>query len=394
MTPALLLPAGLAALAAVLLPLLIHLARRSEQRPTVFAALQWLRQKPRPRHRIRFDEWPLLLVRLLLLALLALLLARPVLFGAANADPWVAVAPGVDPVRARGFDAPTDARWHWLTPGFPALDDVPAPVSAASARAPVTSLLRELDASLPPDVALTVIVPARLEGVDGQRPVLGRRVEWRVVPGAPPRHAAAQAAPPSDLGVRYASERADASRYLRAAIAAWRPPVNATARPPDVAPAAQPLPPPTRPLVWLVPGPVPTRVLDRIGAGGSALLDAEARVPGLPPMVALWRDADGATLVEGGAYGRGRLMRLTVALTPEQMPALLETDFPQRLRGLFQPSPPAPARVAAAAHAPDSGGPRFAPAPRDLQPWLLALIALLFLLERWLASGPRGRAGP
>ena len=64
MNLALLLPAGLAALAAVLLPLLIHLARRSEQRPTVFAALQWLRRKPKPRHRIRFDEWPLLLVRL------------------------------------------------------------------------------------------------------------------------------------------------------------------------------------------------------------------------------------------------------------------------------------------------------------------------------------------
>ena len=44
MSLALLLPAGLAALAALLLPLLVHLARRSEQRPTVFAALQWLRQ--------------------------------------------------------------------------------------------------------------------------------------------------------------------------------------------------------------------------------------------------------------------------------------------------------------------------------------------------------------
>ena len=78
---ALLLPAGLAALAALLLPLLLHLARRHEQTPTDFAALRWLRQKPKPRHRIRFDEWPLLLLRLLLLALLALWLAKPVLSG-------------------------------------------------------------------------------------------------------------------------------------------------------------------------------------------------------------------------------------------------------------------------------------------------------------------------
>ena len=60
-------PAGLAALATLLLPLLIHLARRDEQRLIDFAALRWLSAKPRPRRRIRFDEWPLLLLRLLLL---------------------------------------------------------------------------------------------------------------------------------------------------------------------------------------------------------------------------------------------------------------------------------------------------------------------------------------
>ena len=51
MTPTLLLPLGLAALGTILVPLLLHLARRTEQRPTDFAALRWLRQKPRPRHR-------------------------------------------------------------------------------------------------------------------------------------------------------------------------------------------------------------------------------------------------------------------------------------------------------------------------------------------------------
>src|SRR5690606_9148841 len=79
MSLALLLPAALAALGALLLPLLVHLARRSEQRPTDFAALRWLRRKPRPRRRIRFDERWLLALRLLLLALIALWLARPVL---------------------------------------------------------------------------------------------------------------------------------------------------------------------------------------------------------------------------------------------------------------------------------------------------------------------------
>ena len=41
MTPGLLLPAALAALVAVIVPLVIHIARRSEDRPITFAALRW-----------------------------------------------------------------------------------------------------------------------------------------------------------------------------------------------------------------------------------------------------------------------------------------------------------------------------------------------------------------
>ncbi|HEY0862412.1 MAG TPA: BatA domain-containing protein, partial [Pseudoxanthomonas sp.] len=118
MSLALLLPAGLAALAALLLPLLLHLARRHEQTPTDFAALRWLRQKPKPRHRIRFDEWPLLLLRLLLLALLALWLARPVLSGWDDARPWVVAVPGVDAGVVRAQTADARARLHWLAPDF------------------------------------------------------------------------------------------------------------------------------------------------------------------------------------------------------------------------------------------------------------------------------------
>ncbi|MCE4302280.1 BatA domain-containing protein, partial [Xanthomonas hortorum pv. vitians] len=112
----LLFPAGLAALAALLLPLLIHLARRSEHRPTDFAALRWLRALPRPRHRVRFDEWPLLLVRLLLLAALALLLAEPALRDHQDTRPRVAVSPGVDVAAARALSHAANAQWVWLAP--------------------------------------------------------------------------------------------------------------------------------------------------------------------------------------------------------------------------------------------------------------------------------------
>jgi hypothetical protein len=377
---AFLLPAGLAALAAVLLPLIIHLARRSEQRPTVFAALQWLRQKPKPRHRIRFDEWPLLLVRLLLVALTALLLARPVLFGADSGTPWVVVVPGVDAARARSELVAKDARWHWLSPGFPSL----VATSPAKPDASITSLLRELDAQLPADVALTVLVPEQLDGVDAQVPRLSRRVDWRVVrvKQSQPDVAAERASAPN-LVVRYAPARADAVRYLRAASNAWQAPVT------DIAPSTRPLPPRSMQLAWLVPGSVPVDIIEWTGQGGTVLLDAQASIAGLPNLVPLWRDRDGTTLVEGAALGNGKVMRLTRSLAPADMPVLLDGDFPRQLRALFDPVPRAPARVAAADHAPTTGGSAFPPIPRDLAQWLLALIALVFAIERWMATGRR-----
>ena len=172
----LLFPLGLAALAAGLLPLLIHLARRHPYTPLDFAALRWLRAQMRPRQRIRFDDWPLLLVRLLLLAALALLLARPALTGpTAPPAAWTVVAPGLDATALRG--TAEDRNWHWLAPGFPAIDQAPP---AASASLP--SLLRELDAQLPVGTALTVHVPDPLPGLDGARLQLSRDVQWHTQP--------------------------------------------------------------------------------------------------------------------------------------------------------------------------------------------------------------------
>ena len=94
MSLGLLAPLGLAALAALALPLLVHLARREEQVPTDFAALRWLAAKFRPRQRLRFEEILLLALRLLLVAALALLLARPVLFGGRGDAAWLVVLPG------------------------------------------------------------------------------------------------------------------------------------------------------------------------------------------------------------------------------------------------------------------------------------------------------------
>lgn len=379
MNAALLLPAALAALAALLLPLLIHLARRSEQRPTDFAALRWLRQKPKPRHRLRFDEWPLLILRLLLLALLALWLARPVLFGSASETPWVAVMPGVDVAQVRKAAGNKKVRLHWLAPGFPTLDEPPP----ATASLPFASLLRQLDAELPATVKLSVFVPEQLQGADAQRPRLSRAVDWKVLPGAMPAPQPLTNPAPV-LTVRYSEDHKDGLRYLRAATTAWRPGTTANAF--AAAPVTQALPAETRNLVWLAPGPLPAAVGDWIRQGGTALLARETGYEFPAPGTVYWHDEVGAPLVEGAALGRGRVLRFTRAFAPAAMPQLLQAEFPRNLRNLFATPGPAPARVMARDYAPMTGGAPYAQPPRDLQPWLALLIAAMLLAERWLAT--------
>jgi len=384
---AFLIPAAFAALAALLLPLLIHLARRSEQRPTQFAALRWLRQKAKPRHRIRFDEWPLLIVRLLLVALMALLLARPVLHGGESHAPYVAVAPGVDVAKARATLAHTQARWHWLAPGFPQIDATPA---AAAASLP--SLLRELDANLPEDVALTVLVPERLDHADGRRIVLSRKIDWRVVPGTMPADVVRKMTDAPALIVRHAPDRVPGARYLRAASLAWQP-ANANAKV-DSASTDQPLPAGAKQLAWLSPGDVPANIRDWARNGGTLLLDVDAKLPEVSAWTPLWRDEAGSSLIEGAAYGRGRVLRFARALSPQSMPQLLDATFPRQLRAALEPAGAQPSRVAANEFAPVTGGSAFAIAPRDIQPWLALLIAFVFLLERWLATSSRRAVAP
>jgi hypothetical protein len=88
------------------------------------------------------------------------------------------------------------------------------------------------------------------------------------------------------------------------------------------------------------------------------------------------------------------VLRFARALAPQAMPQLLDASFPQHLRALLVTQPSSPTRVMAQAHAPLTGGVRFPVMPRDLQPWLAALIALVFLVERWLATGARRQVAP
>src|SRR5690606_16700426 len=75
-----LVPAFLAGLAALAIPVLLHLRRHDRRRPVQFPSLRFL--APLPVHteqKRRITDWPLLLLRAVALALLALAFARPFL---------------------------------------------------------------------------------------------------------------------------------------------------------------------------------------------------------------------------------------------------------------------------------------------------------------------------
>ena len=156
-------------------------------------------------------------MRQLLLTLLALWLARPVLWGVEDGRPVIAVAPGVDP--APVIDAaPRGARLVWLAPGFPDLEDAAPDVSADA-----VSLIRQLDAELSLDAPLDLVVPPVLDHADAERPRLTRSVNWRVSEGGADADQPAPAAAPA-LSIRHSAEAIESVRYFTAAATAWTPP--------------------------------------------------------------------------------------------------------------------------------------------------------------------------
>jgi hypothetical protein len=385
---ALLLPAGLAALAALTLPLLIHLRRRSQQQRVDFAALRWLAAQELPRRRARLEEWPLLTLRLLLLTLLALLLAAPVLFDGADRHPWVVVVPGVDPASLPA-PAASDAPWRWLAPGFPELTHTPAPPAEA-----IASLLRELDAHLDHAVPLTVIVPPHLRGLDGERIALSREVQWRIAAALPPPARKAEAAPePILIALRHAddAEHLAQQRWLDATTHAWNRamPADTGAEAPFRIERASTEGAVARNatwLIWLSDAPLPQAWRDWVDAGGTALLIGAKQALPANTGVRQWRSASTEVELRAVRQGAGRLLVLPVALQPGALPELLEPEFPDLLREWLAPEPPAPQWAPAQTQVPQRGVPPW-PAPgRPLDSTLQWVIAGLWLLERWLAT--------
>jgi len=397
----LLAPLGLTALAALLIPILLHLLRRPQQDVIEFAALRWLSPRSKPRERLRIVEWLLLVLRLLLIATLAALLAAPAWRQAVPAQQrWVALAPGVDPGSARAAlpAQAGDAAWHWIAPDFPTVDgavasdaesSTAAPLAANARPATLASLLRQFEAQLPPAAALVVVVPEDLGGLDAASLSLGRRVDWRVLPGRSPQSRADAVG--QDAGLRvsvHAAAQPDAARHWAEALAAaWRVQGQRV----DITMIAADAPPPADAdlLLWWADDaqqPLPAALAQWVSAGGTALLAPWTLAQ--DGTVALWTGSGTALLYERDE-GLGRLLWSRDSLAPGPRSESAQPEFAERLLRLLRPastaSPQAPDRGDAQALTPTVGE-RYALGPlRDLSPWLVWLAALLFLAERLCA---------
>ncbi|MES2307046.1 MAG: BatA domain-containing protein [Gemmatimonadota bacterium] len=137
-----LLPAFLAGLAALAVPIVLHLRQREREKPQPFPSLMFLSRIPiRTAQRRRITDWPLLLLRALALALLIAAFARPLLRGGATATG----APGRNVVILLDRSLSMGHRESWN----PARDSAHRVIAALSPRDRVALVTFDEEASVP-----------------------------------------------------------------------------------------------------------------------------------------------------------------------------------------------------------------------------------------------------
>jgi hypothetical protein len=404
-------PAALLALAAVAIPIALHLwSRRTGRAVRVGSIALFAAAVPPAARRPQVDDPWLLLVRCAVITLLALALAGP--YRRSDVPPagplWALVAP----------DIVADAR---SAPLLDSLRSAGAEIRPLAAGATIWSLLREADYTAPPGTRFVVVAPNR--GAMGERPALRAETSWRVPPlritergtGGEDQNAA-RAWPTRTVTIYSDAGRREDARYvgaaLRAAGDASGKPAVVTQR--DVAAT----PGDADWIVWLAEQPVPDAVLASVRGGATLLTDALAdrgveRVVRLRLAAAtnpdaaspllrrvatpdhsrgvapVWSDDAGLPVMTLTKEGAGRRFRFHGRFHPSWGDLVLHPAFPEAMTPLWAGAAPdsagAPITVSQLLPARDtvrSSGP--VPA-QDLYHvfWLAGVV--LFGLERWLA---------
>lgn len=430
-------PLWLAALAALAIPVLIHLRRQRIGRRIQVGSVRHLAGAAMPRRRrLRLrDPW-LLALRCAILTQVTLALAEPAVPRTERPVSWVLVAPSLladsailrsdpllDSLRRAG------AAVRALAAGFPAAD-LRQPIARAAASADLWSLLGAADEALPAGSGIVAVVPAELSLARGRRPVLATHVTIRqaprpagdtvVIEGSWIRHDSVfrvvgsrygggmrrriEAAPRTGgdtslasldsvtIRIAAAADRTEDAGYLRAAFGAASDLFGA-GLPIEVMSSATFDPKRVHSgdwTAWLDTTPPPT-------LQGTALTDAG---PGVP------RTSDGATATPAAdALGRPLLKRrgsdaytFSGRFHPRFGDLVLRDAFPELIARFWSAAAlgigATPARdlrsIAPSQLEPARGAPHAASSGlRSLRTLLLAAAACLFLVERWLAHRRR-----
>jgi hypothetical protein len=431
---------------AALLPLALHLLSQGQRRRVRVGSVKLLQAaRSRRFRRLRLHDVPLMLLRAGLLALVALLLARPQGLavpepggrGAVLVEPeLLARRPALEREQPRLF-AELDAlaaegrELRLIGPGLPAARAGAEPASGGPPEN-VWSYLREADRLTPSGATLWVFTLDRLAGLRGTRPALRSAVEWRAAAGsgetrwlqrAPTPGPEPEARGPSvPATLAHSARRAEDARLVRAALAA-----AAQAAGVDLAvqlkaaetwDAAQG----SGLAFWLAEAPVPAALRAQVEHGLVLVRDTESErfeevrsrivldrlLPSAGPRLfrrsteeALglvhWRDGFGRPVLESRGRGSGVEVVYHSRFDPSWSELVLHPAFPEGLLDLVvraagrEPAPEPDGRgVSATQRQPrrseGPGAPARPPEPRaaDLSLGLLALG--LFAAERWRSA--------
>ncbi|MEO8502584.1 MAG: BatA domain-containing protein [Acidobacteriota bacterium] len=199
-------PLWLWALAAIALPVALHLLSRGRGRRVQLASTRLLPSALSLRgRRLSPSDMPLLFLRTLLLAAVGLALAGAWWQHAATstAGSWLLLEPGVR-TAATGQAAERLGRWRsearevrYLAPGLPGSEPATDRLSPDA-----WSLLLEADRAAPPGVELRVATRGRLGELQGERPALTHAVSWLAVPATGAERALIAAGPWTGSSVR------------------------------------------------------------------------------------------------------------------------------------------------------------------------------------------------
>lgn len=188
-------PLGLLAAAGIAIPIIIHLWNIRSGKTLKIGSVFLLGKPTNQRSRsFRLQDWPLLLIRSLLILLIAFLLASPVYFKTIRATAkqgwillekehfsklWKLQRKKLDSLVKAGYEI------HDFAPNFSKIDikDTTTLFSTpSSGKLPYYALIRQLDVQLPAGASVYIFAEKQQYNFEGEKPKTKLKVRWHYLP--------------------------------------------------------------------------------------------------------------------------------------------------------------------------------------------------------------------